>query len=74
MARSQVFNLADNFKAAITTAAWRNKPSWMLVPTKDRTINPTWSGGMPSAPRAIRSKFRAPVTLFTSPVRRKWQL
>jgi len=40
MARSQVFNAAENFKAVITTAAWRNKPSWMLVPTKDRTINP----------------------------------
>src|SRR3954466_4977630 len=40
MARSQVLNLADNFRAVITTAAWRNKPSWMLVPTKDRTINP----------------------------------
>jgi len=40
MARSQVFNYADNFNAVITTAAWRSKPSWMLVPTKDRTINP----------------------------------
>src|SRR5216110_3395727 len=40
MARSQVFNAADNFKAIITTPAWRNKPSWMLVATKDRTINP----------------------------------
>src|SRR5438552_10096054 len=40
MARSQVFNAADNFKAVITTAAWRTKPSWMLVATKDRTINP----------------------------------
>jgi len=40
MARSQVFNLADNFKAVITTPAWRSKPSWMLVATKDRTINP----------------------------------
>src|SRR5947207_3085706 len=40
MARSQVLNLADNFKAVITTAAWKNKPSWMLVATKDRTINP----------------------------------
>ena len=40
MARSQVLNLADNFKAVITTAAWRTKPSWMLVATKDRTINP----------------------------------
>jgi pimeloyl-ACP methyl ester carboxylesterase len=40
MARSQVFNLADNFKAVITAAAWRSKPSWALVAAADRTINP----------------------------------
>jgi pimeloyl-ACP methyl ester carboxylesterase len=40
MARSQVLNAAENFKAVITTPAWRSKPSWMLIPTKDRTINP----------------------------------
>ena len=40
MARSQVLNFADNFKAVISDAAWRKKPSWMLVATKDRTINP----------------------------------
>ena len=40
MARSQVLNRADNFKAVITSLAWRSKPSWMLVATKDRTINP----------------------------------
>jgi pimeloyl-ACP methyl ester carboxylesterase len=40
MARSQVLNAVDNFKAVITTPAWRSKPSWMLVATKDRTINP----------------------------------
>jgi len=40
MSRSQVFNAADNFKAVITTAAWRSKPSWMLVAGSDRTINP----------------------------------
>ncbi len=40
MARSQVLNYADNFKAVITTAAWRSKPSWMLVAGADRTINP----------------------------------
>jgi len=40
MARSQVLNFADNFKAVITKPAWRSKPSWMLVATKDRTINP----------------------------------
>jgi pimeloyl-ACP methyl ester carboxylesterase len=40
MARSQVLNFADNFSATITTAAWRTKPSWMLVAGNDRTINP----------------------------------
>jgi pimeloyl-ACP methyl ester carboxylesterase len=40
MARSQVLNLADNFKAVITTPAWRAKPSWMLVAGADRAINP----------------------------------
>jgi pimeloyl-ACP methyl ester carboxylesterase len=40
MARSQVFNFADNFSATITTAAWRTKPSWMIVAGADRTINP----------------------------------
>ena len=40
MARSQVLNLADNFSATITRAAWRSKPSWMLVSKKDRAINP----------------------------------
>src|SRR6201996_3525784 len=40
MARSQVLNAADNFKAVITTPAWRSKPSWMVVAGADRTINP----------------------------------
>src|SRR5712672_1656361 len=40
MARSQVLNAADNFKTVITTAAWRSKPSWMVVAGADRTISP----------------------------------
>jgi pimeloyl-ACP methyl ester carboxylesterase len=40
MARSQVLNKAENFRAVITKAAWRSKPSWMLVAGSDRTINP----------------------------------
>jgi pimeloyl-ACP methyl ester carboxylesterase len=40
MARSQVFNFGANFSATITTAAWRTKPSWMVVAGSDRTINP----------------------------------
>src|SRR5271156_1103544 len=40
MARSQVLNKAENFRATITTPAWKSKPSWMLVAGSDRTINP----------------------------------
>jgi pimeloyl-ACP methyl ester carboxylesterase len=40
MARSQVLINDANFKGVITTPAWRTKPSWMVVATKDRTINP----------------------------------
>jgi pimeloyl-ACP methyl ester carboxylesterase len=40
MAKSQVLNLADNFKALITTAAWKTKPSWMMVAGADRAIHP----------------------------------
>src|ERR1700683_3300780 len=39
-ARSQVMIADANFRAVITIPAWRSKPSWMLVATKDRTINP----------------------------------
>ena len=40
MSRSQVFNAAVNFQAVITTPAWREQPSWMVVAGADRTINP----------------------------------
>ena len=40
MARSQVMNAAQSFKAVITKPAWRTKPSWMLVAGADRAINP----------------------------------
>lgn len=40
MAQSQVPNLAENFKAVISMAAWKSRPSWMLVARADRIINP----------------------------------
>ena len=40
MSRSQVFNAAVNFEAVITTPAWRQKPSWMVVAGADKIINP----------------------------------
>jgi pimeloyl-ACP methyl ester carboxylesterase len=39
-ARSQALIADANFKGVITRPAWRSKPSWMLVATNDRTINP----------------------------------
>ena len=39
-ARSQVLIANANFSGVITTPAWRGKPSWMVVATKDRVINP----------------------------------
>jgi pimeloyl-ACP methyl ester carboxylesterase len=39
-ARSQVVINDANFHGVITTPAWRSKPSWMMVATKDRIINP----------------------------------
>jgi pimeloyl-ACP methyl ester carboxylesterase len=39
-AHSQVLIADANFKAVITTPAWRSKPSWMVVAARDRTIHP----------------------------------
>jgi pimeloyl-ACP methyl ester carboxylesterase len=39
-ARSQVPTATANFTSVITEPAWRTKPSAMLVPTRDRVINP----------------------------------
>jgi pimeloyl-ACP methyl ester carboxylesterase len=40
MANSQVLLSAQAFKTPAKAAAWKDKPSWMVVPGKDRTINP----------------------------------
>ncbi len=40
MAASQVTPAAQSFGIPITHAAWRTKPSWAVVATSDRAINP----------------------------------
>ncbi len=40
MARSQVLNPATSFATTITKAAWRTKPSWMLIAGNHRVIHP----------------------------------
>ena len=40
MAESQVLISGDSFTHAVTTPAWKSKPSWYMVATSDRSINP----------------------------------
>jgi len=40
MAVSQVLISADSFTSPVTTPAWKSKPSWYMVATADRSINP----------------------------------
>jgi pimeloyl-ACP methyl ester carboxylesterase len=39
-AQSQILTAAAVFTGQITTAAWRSKPSWMMVAGSDKIINP----------------------------------
>ncbi len=40
MAESQVLISADSFTHKVTAPAWKNKPTWYMVATADRSINP----------------------------------
>jgi pimeloyl-ACP methyl ester carboxylesterase len=40
MAISQVLISADSFTSQIKTPAWRSRPTWYMVATADRSINP----------------------------------
>lgn len=40
MASAQVMPAASSFAAPVSTAAWKTKPSWAVVATADRAINP----------------------------------
>ena len=40
MAKSQVLFSKDSFTSPVSSPAWKSKPSWYLVATQDRAINP----------------------------------
>jgi pimeloyl-ACP methyl ester carboxylesterase len=40
MASSQVMPAEESFTAPVTQPAWKTKPSWAVVATADRTVNP----------------------------------
>jgi pimeloyl-ACP methyl ester carboxylesterase len=74
MARSQVFNFADNFKAS--SPPLRGEANEAGCWWREQTERSTQSSnaGMPRAPTATRSKSPAPVTRSTYPGRRRLQL
>src|SRR5262245_15385647 len=40
MAKSQVLFSKDSFTSPVTSPAWKTKPTWYMVATQDRSINP----------------------------------
>jgi pimeloyl-ACP methyl ester carboxylesterase len=40
MAESQVLISADSVTSPVNTPAWKSKPTWYMVATSDRSINP----------------------------------
>jgi pimeloyl-ACP methyl ester carboxylesterase len=74
MSRSQVLNCADNFKVVITATAWRNKPIWMLVATKDRTINPDLERWYAARANSHQVEVSGASRRCTSPGQRRSQL
>ena len=40
MVESQVLISADSFTSPVKTPAWKSKPTWYMVATADRSINP----------------------------------
>jgi len=52
MAISQVLISADSFTHAVTTPAWKSKPTWYMVATSDRSINPDQERMMAKRARA----------------------
>jgi pimeloyl-ACP methyl ester carboxylesterase len=40
MAKSQVLFSKDSFTTPVTAPAWKTKPTWYMVATRDRAINP----------------------------------
>ena len=52
MAASQVLISADSFTSPVKTPAWKTKPTWYMVATEDRSINPDQERMMAKRARA----------------------
>ena len=66
MAESQVPISTDSFTHKITTPAWKTKPSWYMVATEDRAINPQQERMMAKRARAKTVEVNASHVPFMS--------
>lgn len=59
MASSQVMPAVQTAAAAVTQAAWKTKPSWAVITTADRTVNPELQSFMAARAGSKVSKLNA---------------
>jgi pimeloyl-ACP methyl ester carboxylesterase len=66
MAISQVLISADSFTSQIKSPAWKSKPSWYMVATEDRMINPDQERKMAKRANAKTVEVRASHCAYVS--------
>ena len=66
MGRSQVLPAQVTFETKITAPAWKVKPSWALIPTSDRAINPDLMRQMASRAGSTAEETEASHAVFIS--------
>src|ERR1700731_2845943 len=68
MAISQVPISTDSFTHKVTNPAWKNKPTWYMVATEDRSINPDQERMMAKRAKAKTVEVKAsPVAYMSRP-------
>jgi pimeloyl-ACP methyl ester carboxylesterase len=66
MAISQVPISADSFNHKVTSPAWKTKPSWYMVATEDRSINPNQERMMAKRAKATTVEVKASHVAYMS--------
>lgn len=66
LAKSQVFAAKEAFSAKIANPAWRNKKSWSIVATQDRSINPDLERDMARRAGSDVTEIKASHAVFAS--------
>ncbi|MBB3355943.1 alpha/beta hydrolase [Rhizobium lentis] len=66
LARSQVFAAKQAFSAKVGSPAWRTKPSWSVVATEDRSINPELERDMAKRAGSDMTEIKGSHAVFAS--------